>query len=47
MSQVLKNKFQGLAAAATAIGFASQLALARIKREDSDPLPLLRRTSSD
>jgi len=45
MSQVLKNKFQGLAAAPTAMGLASQLALSRIKRENIDPVPLLRRTN--
>ncbi len=45
MPQALRTTFQRLTAAPTAMGLASRLALSRIKQENIDPLPLLKRTN--
>ncbi|MDQ0323396.1 AraC-like DNA-binding protein [Pararhizobium capsulatum DSM 1112] len=45
MAEMLATAFQRLAAPPTALGLASRLALSRIKQENIDPLPLLKRTN--
>jgi AraC-like DNA-binding protein len=45
MPQVLATTFQRLPATPTTMGLATRLALARIKQENIDPLPLLKRTN--
>jgi AraC-like DNA-binding protein len=45
MPQALGTTFQRLAAAPTAMGLASRLALSRIRQEKIDPLPLLNRSN--